>query len=224
MKLGVVSFLAALVAVPLTAQAAESPARFAVTLRATIVEELQYEVSRNEEECLIVRSGSGGRELTLRSIRATRIQVGGEGGGVTYRPSRVTARLTGTANLGGYVELKRCRGAPPERITADCKSRLLPARGVRPGFRRPAPNTIAFGAGTSVRGEFRVCGFNQPFPGSWLDLAPGRVDEQALLSGRSLRVIARGSVTKTVPPADTRGVKVTRRMTVRWTLTFRRLG
>jgi hypothetical protein len=59
--------------------------------------------------------------------------------------------------------------------------------------------------------------------GAWLDLAQGSIGEDALLNGRSLRVIARGVATReeAQPEYDARNVR--RRSTVRWTLTFRRL-
>lgn len=60
--------------------------------------------------------------------------------------------------------------------------------------------------------------------GGGFDLALGRVDEEALLSGRSLRVVAAGSATKEDVVVSTPTITVTQRTTVRWTLTFRRQG
>jgi hypothetical protein len=223
MKLGVLSFVAALLAAPLAAQAADSPARFAVTLRATVVDRFTYEFSRREGECLIQRSGSGGRELRLRSVRAARIQVIRGAGGLVYRPNRVTVQLTGRSTGGSFTEVRVCRAQPIERKHGDCGPNELSARVVRARFRRPSPNRIAFQS--SPRPPASVCGLSRQFPllGAWLDLARGSIDEDALLNGRSLRVVARGVATREEAVPEYDALNVTRRSTVRWTLTFRRL-
>jgi hypothetical protein len=221
MKLGVLSFVAALLAAPLAAQAADSPDRFAVTLRASVLDSFTYEVSRREEECVIRRSGSGGRELRFRSLRPARIQVTGGADGAVYRPSRVAARVTGTATGGSFTETRACRAAPIERTVGDCKPRGLTPRRIRAGFRRPGPDALVFRPASS--GDVPLCGLDQSYPGGWLHLAPGRVDEDALLNGRSLRVVAGAAATRERMIASTRTVKITQRTTIRWTLTFRRL-
>jgi hypothetical protein len=220
MKLGFVSFFAALVAAPLAAQAAEPPARFAVTLRATVTDVFTYDVTRSEDECHIHRSGSGGRQLQLRSLRPARIQVSGGPEGAVYRPSRVAVRVTSRSGTGSFDETRICRGAPLGRLAGDCKAPLK-ARGVRLGFFRAGPGALLFRR-WSV-GDVSLCGLDQSHPGGWLNLAPGRVDEDALLSGRSLRVVASGSATKEDVVTSTPTLKVTQKTTVRWTLTFRRL-
>jgi hypothetical protein len=224
MKLGVLSFLAALLAAPLAAQAAESQARFAVTLQATIADKITYEMTRVEEECRVQLSGTSGQARTVRSVRRTRMEVGTTVGGVSYRPSWVAARSTGRTTVGSFEESRICRAAPIERRTGECEAKALTPRRLRARVQRPGPDRLAFRTAASARAEIRVCGLGQPYPGGWLDLAPGRVDENALLNGRSLRVVARGSVRKTVTLAATASVKISRRTTVRWTLIFRRLG
>jgi hypothetical protein len=221
MKLAVVSFFAALLTAPLAAQAADAPQRFAVTLRATVADRLTYEVTRSEGECRIGREGSGGRQLTLRTIRPTRIEVR-RGVTVAYRPSRVGARVTGRANLGAYSETRVCRAAPIRRLTADCESRVLRPRGVRARFSRPARGAIAFASGG--RGDVAVCGLEQQYAGGWLHLARGGISERALLDGRARTVVARGSATKNIVLVNEPARKTRLRAVVRWTLTFRRLG
>jgi hypothetical protein len=220
MKLGFVSFFAALVAAPLAAQAAEPPARFAVTLRATVTDGFAYDVTRSEDECQVHRSGSGSRRLQLRSLRPTRLRISGGPDGAVYRPTRVAARIMGRSGTGSFDETRICRGAPLGRLTGDCKAPLK-ARAVRPGFSRTGPGALLFRK-WSV-GDVSLCGLDQTYPGGWLHLAPGRVDEEALLSGRSLRVVASGSATKEDVVTSTPTLKITQKTTVRWTLTFRRL-
>jgi hypothetical protein len=221
MKLAVVSFFAALLTAPLAARAADAPQRFAVTLRATVEDRVTYELNRSEAECRIKREGSGGRQLTLRTIRPTRIAVSG-GATVAYRPSRVGARVTGRANLGAYSETRVCRAAPIQRLTADCASRVLAPRGVRARFRRPARGAIAFASGGG--GDVAVCGLEQQPAGGWLHLARGRIAERVLLGGGTRRVVARGAATREIVLVDEPAKNVRLRAIVRWTLTFRRLG
>jgi hypothetical protein len=97
MKLVLVSFFVVLVAAPLAAQAAQPPARFAVTLNGVVVDHLTYATTRVTEDCSIRRTGFGGRELQLRSPQATAIQVTRGPTGLVYRPSRVLAFVTGKA-------------------------------------------------------------------------------------------------------------------------------
>jgi hypothetical protein len=73
MRLAALAFLAALLLAPLAAQAAQSPARFAVTLQGTIVDRLTYERTAVEDECTSHKTGNGGRGLAIRSLRPTTI-------------------------------------------------------------------------------------------------------------------------------------------------------
>jgi hypothetical protein len=80
----------------------------------------------------------------------------------------------------------------------------------RPPVRRPA--------------TIRLCGLDRSVgSGSWLNLAIGRVDEQALLAGRVARVVARGEASRRRNVIAEQDLSVSERVTVRWTLTFRRL-
>jgi hypothetical protein len=56
-----------------------------------------YSLVRVSEDCSIRRTGFGGRELRLRSPRATGIRVTRGAAGLVYRPSRLLARVTGRA-------------------------------------------------------------------------------------------------------------------------------
>jgi hypothetical protein len=225
MKLGVLSFVAALLAAPLAAQAADTPARFAGSLRATVVDRFTYELSQRDGECTVRRSGSGGRELKLRSVRAARIVVSGGAAGVVYRPSRLAVRLTGRSIAGSFDELRVCRAEPIERTKEDCRVVSLSARVLRPRFHRPSRNRIAFRSTPRPGDPIGVCGLGRRSPVSaWLDLAKGSLDEDALLSGRSRRVIVRGRTTRQGTVLEESGLTVKQRATVSWTLTFRRLG
>ena len=123
MKLAIVSFVAALVVAPLAAQAAAPPARFAATLDATVVDHFTYGWTRVSEDCSIRRTGFGGRELQLRSPRATAIAVTRGSAGLRYRPSAVLARVTWKATSGSFGEVKRCRAEPILKATGHCKAR-----------------------------------------------------------------------------------------------------
>jgi hypothetical protein len=68
-----------------------------------------------------------------------------------------------------------------------------------------------------------ACGLDRPLPGGWLNQFPGRIDQDALLAGRSLRVVARASGTRQSTFNGDPLFQRTQRTTVRWTLTFRRL-
>jgi hypothetical protein len=222
MKLVLVSFFVVLVAAPLAAQAAQPPARFAVTLNGVVVDHFTYATTRVTEDCSIRRTGFGGRELQLRSPQATTIQVTRGPTGLVYRPSRVLARVTGKATIGSFGDVKRCRAEPVLKASGDCKARTLEPRRVQAGF-RSGRGTLAFQK-PAVPGDVQLCGLDQTYQGGWLHLAPGRVDGSALLKGIVLRVVAHGSTKREATIVSTPTLRVTQRTTVRWTLTFRRLS
>jgi hypothetical protein len=223
MRLASLGVLAALLAAPLAAQAARPPDRFAVTLQGTIVDNLTYERIVVGEECTAQRTGQGGRGLAIRSLRPTTIEVSGGAARVAYRPARVVAlRVAATTLPGGYSEVRRCRFLPPERLTGKCARAPGAVRRMRAAF-RSGRNAILFRPAPS-RVDVTACGLDLPMSGGWLDLVPGRIDQNALVNGRSRRVTSRASGTRAVTIADDPDLQVTRRTTVRWTLTFRRLS
>jgi hypothetical protein len=115
MRLAALGFVAALMVAPLAAQAAQQPARFAVTLQGKIVDNLTYERIVVAEDCSSQRTGEGGRELAIRSVRPITIEVSGNASRVVYRPAQVgTLRVAATRLAGSYAEIKRCRFLPPE--------------------------------------------------------------------------------------------------------------
>jgi hypothetical protein len=191
MKLALVSFFVALVAAPLAAQAAEPPARFAVTLDGVVLDHFTYGTTRVTEDCSIRRAGFGGRELQLRGPQATAIQVTRGPTGLVHRPGWVLARVTGKATIGSFGDVKRCRAEPILKASGDCKARTLEPRRVQAGF-RSGRGALAFQK-PSVPGGVQVCGLNQTYSGGWLELAPGRLSENALLNGTAVRVVARGA-------------------------------
>jgi hypothetical protein len=209
------------VAASLAAQAAAPPARFAARLNATVVDHFTYGWTRVSEDCSIRRTGFGGRELQLRSPRATAIAVTRSGAGLRYRPSAVLARVTGKATSGSFGDVKRCRAEPILKATGDCKARTLAPRSVRAGF-RSGRAAFAFEK-PATPDEVRLCGLDPTYLGGWLQLAPGRVNGEALLNGTAARAVARGSARREATIVDTPTLRVTQRTTVRWSLTFRRL-
>lgn len=221
MKLAIVSFVAALVAAPLAAQAAAPPPRFAATLNATVVDHFTYAWTRVSEDCSIRRTGFGGRELQLRSPRATALQVTRSSAGLRYRPSWVLARVSGRTRTGAFGEVKRCRAEPILKASGDCKAKTLVPRRVRAGF-RSSRSAFAFQEPTAP-GDVEICGLEPTYPGGWLQLAPGRVNGDALLNGTAARAVARGSARHEATLVNTPTLRVTQQTTVRWTLAFRRL-
>lgn len=225
MRLAVFGFVAALLAAPLAAQAAQSPARFSVTLHATLLDRISYERTRSDEECSSRRTGTGGHELTLRSVVPTTIRVSRRGGSTVFRPARVAAvHRSGTSLAASYSEFRRCRFLPPERLSGKCDARPLPAVRGPANLSRPSRNRIVFGRAATR--TTTACGLETRLQlAGWLNLAPGAVDERALLSGRALRVRARGSANRELaPPTGDPTLKVTERVVINWTLTFRRLA
>lgn len=224
MRLAALGLLAALLAAPLAAQAARPPARFAVTLQGTIVDHLAYERVVVDEECTTERTGRGGRGLTIRSLRPTMIEVTGGTTRVVYRPARVAAlRVAATSLAGEYVELRSCRFLPPERRLGKCRQAPGSVRRLQAGF-RSARNSILFGHPGPSRGDVTACGLDRAMLGGWLNLVRGRIDEGALLNGRSRRVFARAARTREGTIGGDPTLTGTQQTTVRWTLTFRRLG
>lgn len=223
MRLAAFAFFAALLLAPLAAQAAQPPARFAVTLEGTIVDRLTYEQNVADEECTSRKTGDGGRELAVRSLRPTRIEVTRGASGVAYRPARVAAlRVAATRLAGTFSELRRCRFLPPERLSGRCQRAAGTVQRMRAGF-RTRRSTVLFGRSPAL-GDATACGLDQKVTGGWLNLVRGRIDQDALLNGRSLRVVARASGTRESTIGNDPTLKVTQRTTVRWALTFRRLG
>jgi hypothetical protein len=155
-----VSFVAALVAAPLAAQAAAPPGRFAATLNATVVDHFTYAWTRVSEDCSIRRTGFGGRELQLRSPHATTIQVTRSATGLRYRPSWIPARVTGKTTRGSFGKVKRCRAEPIFKASGDCKAKSLVPRRVRAGF-RSGRSAFAFQA-PATPGEVELWGLTRP--------------------------------------------------------------
>ena len=226
MRLAVYGFVAALLAAPLAAQAAQPPARFAVTLQATIVDRISYEFLHSDEECTARRTGTGGHELKLRSVVPTTIQISRRGARTVFRPARIAAvRRSGTSLAASWSEFRRCRFLPPERFSGKCEAKPLPVARRPVALRRPSANRIAFGR--AATGLATACGLDARIQlAGWLNLAPGTVNEDALLNGRSLRVRARGSANREVkgPPTGDPTLKTTERVVINWTLMFRRLS
>jgi hypothetical protein len=222
MRLAALGVLAALLTAPLAAQAAQQPTRFAVTLQGKIVDALSYDRTIVGEDCIILRTGTGGRELTIRSLRPTTIEVAG-GSRVASRPAHVsTLRVTATTRPGSYTEIRHCRFLPPEKLIVDCRAGAVTVRRVQAGF-RGVRNAILFRRPVTMPSDLTACGLGVSVPGGWLHGFPGRIDQRALLAGRSLRVTARASGTRQRTDDSDPAFKRTQQTTVGWMLTFRRL-
>jgi hypothetical protein len=221
MRLALVSFLAALVAAPLAAQAAPSPTTWAVTLSGTVTDSFEYSEGRVEERCRIRRIGTSGRRLVFRSARATRIQVSQGAPVARYGPSRLRAvRITGGNTGGSVTETKFCPGLPLERKTIECRATRAAPRLARLGFRARRTSIAFVRPGRSTAS---VCGLATPQTGGWLDIATAPASHAELLAGRSRRVFVRGTATEEVRNPGP-SLEIVRKTTVRWTLTFRRVG
>ena len=225
MKLVFVSFLAALAAAPLAAQAAQAPARYSVTLNGRIVESYSYSRTTREFDCQISRFGSVTRTTEIRSVRATVVQAARERGRAGYRPSVLGAlRLSATNGGSNWTERRICRGAPIETRTGTCAPRQDRPRAIRARIAWGGPNRIVFRPDSSGPANVPLCGLSETVRSSGrLSVAPGRVDEEALLLDRSRRVIARASVTRDGNIGSDPNTSIGENLEVRWTLTFRRL-
>jgi hypothetical protein len=223
MRFAALAVPAALLLAPLAAQAAQPPARFAVTLTGTVVDRVTYSRTVVDEECTSTRTGEGGRELASRSLRPTVIAVSRQGSRTVYRPARVGPLRVAAATLaGGFSELRRCRFLPPERVNGTCGRAVGTVRRMRAGFQR-ARNAIRFRRPGASR-DLRPCGLDRAISGGWLNLVSGRIDEAALLTGRSLHVVARASGARESTNAVEPTLQVTQQTTVRWTLVLRRVA
>jgi hypothetical protein len=221
MKLVLVGVLAAL-AVPIAAGAAGQSQDWSATLTGRIVEEYGYTQAIRDSDCTVTRIGHTRREVVVRSLRPTALRVEEVGTRVRYRPSsvgRVSVRTV--AGGGGWSETLRCRGGPIERRDGTCEAAPASRRVERVAFRRAGTNRIAFrsrgaspvalcGAGRAVRSD------------TWLHVAPGRVDEVMLASGRRARVVARGATTLDRNVVEEPQFTVGQNARITWTLAFRR--
>lgn len=225
MKLAVLSFLAALVAAPLAAQAAAPPARYAVTLSGRVVGTYSYVRTSRENECFISRMGQERRELVFRSLRATTMEISRVRNRADYRPTTLArVRVNGTVGGRSWFESRRCRGGPVERSEGTCQPIQQRARLLRLRFRWAGVNRIWFRPPAARGPNVILCGITRGLPmRGWLNEAIGRVDEDALLAGRSLRVQGRGEVRRQGNAIEEQELTVGEELTVRWTLTFRRL-
>jgi hypothetical protein len=222
MRLALLGSVALLLAAAVGADAATST-RYAVTLTGTVVDGVTFDRSQPAgAECRIHRHGTGRRTLSVISVRATAIAVSRSGRRVAYRPVRLPLRIRGTVGRGTYTETKICRAAPLEQKQADCRGETLAPRRVSGSLARPAAGRVGFAAPKTAE-QVGACGLERLVPGGWLDHAAAKIDEAALLRG-ARRVVAKGSATGRTLISDPTGARVERQTTVRWTLTFRRLG
>lgn len=225
MKLVVVTFLAALVVAPLAAEAAQAPTRYGATLSGRIVENYSYNRTTREDECQISRFGSTTRTVEIRSVRRTAIEAVRAPGRATYRPAMLSAlRVTGTTGGSNWIERRVCRGAPIETRNGTCAPKQDRPRTIRAQIGWGGPNRIVFRPDSTLEAQVSLCGLGMPVQSRGrLSLGPGRVDEEALLMGRSLRVFARASVTRDANIEPDTQTTIGENLEVRWTLTFRRL-
>jgi hypothetical protein len=117
--------------------------------------------------------------------------------------------------------MKRCRAEPILKASGNCKAKTLVPRRIRAAF-RSGRSAFAFQE-SAASGDVEICGLDPIYPGGWLQLAPGRVNGNALLNGTAARAVARGAARHEAVIVNTPTLRVTQETTVHWTLTFRRL-
>jgi hypothetical protein len=227
MKLAAVSVVTALLAAPLAAQAAAPPARWAVTLSGRVVETYSYNESERQEECVRSRIGTSMRELRVASVAPTVVTVTRAGARATYTPPRLRrVQLRQSVGKGSWSEFLRCLGDPISRGSGSCDARSVPRRTLRPIFVWGGANRIVF-RGSVAAAPLRLCGLDRTIGATdaWLNMAPGRVDEDALLARRARRVVARAELTRDANlPGEPSTTSIHQRIRVVWTLWFRRLS
>jgi hypothetical protein len=217
MKLALVSFLAALAAAPLAAQAAPSGTRYAVSLQATVAEQTTYTQSGSDgEDCTFTKTGSDGRRLLVHAVRPARVAA---------IRGTVRVAVTGARVRGSWSQLRKCRFSPPERLNGKCAPSRINRIVANVSFRRSAPNRIAVGPAGPRLSSLPLCGLAEPVQaGAWIDLAVGSVAERQLRAGKA-RVLATGTAERerTLSPATDPTLKLTQKLTIAWRLVFRRL-
>ena len=225
MRLAVLGFLAALVALPIAAEAAQPPTRWAVTLSGRVVETYNYGNASRSAECIVRRVGKTTREWRVTSTRPTIVSVQRSSSHARYRPGQLfSVRLTRSSGKGSWTEMRQCLG---EEILTDsgvCNASSQQGR-ARPAFGWAGANRIAFRRRSGVA-PLRMCGFDRAVTSSdpWLSVALGRVDEEVLLAGSSRRVVARADVSRdAMLPFEPPSGSMTQNLRVVWTLLFRRL-
>ena len=224
MKLAVLGFLAALVALPLAAEAAQPPTRWAVTLSGRVVETYNYGTANRNAECTVRRFGKTTREWRVASTSHRRQRRALE---LTRQvPARTAPPRTHyeVRGKGSWTEMRQCLGEEILTDSGTCGASSQQGR-ARPAFGWAGANRIAFRRRSGVA-ALRLCGFDRSIasPDSWLSVAPGRVDEEVLLAGSRRRVVARADVSRDAmlsfePPSGS----MTQNLRVVWTLLFRRL-
>lgn len=225
MKLAVMGFLAALVALPLAAEAAQPPTRWAVTLSGRVVETYNYGTADRDAECIVRRFGKTTREWRVTSTGPTVVSVQRSSSHARYRPGQLSrVRITRSAGKGSWTEMRQCLGEEIRTDSGTCNSSAQSGR-ARPAYGWAGANRIAFRR-RSVSAALRLCGFDRAVtsPDSWLSVARGRVDEEVLLAGSRRRVVARADVSRdAMLPFEPPSGSMTQHIRVVWTLTFRRL-
>lgn len=225
MRLALPGFLAVLVALPLAAEAAEPPTRWAVTLSGRVVETYNYGNAGRDAECIVRRFGKTTREWRVVSTRPTVISVERWSSRARYRPGQlVRVRVTRSSGKGSWTEMRQCLGEEIRTDSGTCSASTQRGR-ARPAFGWAGANRIAFRRRTGVA-PLRLCGFDQAVSSSdsWLSVAPGRVDEEVLLAGSRRRVVARADVSRdAMLPFEPPSGSMTQNLRVVWTLQFRRL-
>ena len=226
MKLAVLGFLAALVALPLAAEAAQPPTRWAVTLSGRVVETYNYGTAGRDAECIVRRFGKTTREWRVTSTGPTVVSVQRSSSHARYRPGQLfRVRLTRSSGKGSWTETRQCLGEEIRTEAGMCTPRSQQGR-ARPAFGWAGANRIAFRR-RSTGAALRLCGFDRGVtsPDSWLSVAPGRVDEEVLLAGSRRRVVARADVSRdAMLPFEPPSGSMTQNLRVVWTLLFRRLS
>ena len=227
MKLAVLGFLAALVALPLAAEAAQPPTRWAVTLSGRVVETYNYGTAGRDAECIVRRFGKTTREWRVTSTGPTVVSVQRSSSHARYRPGQLfRVRLTRSSGKGSWTEMRQCLGEEIRTEAGTCTREVTAGTGaarVRMGRREPdcLPPSL------NGRVALRLCGFDRGVtsPDSWLSVAPGRVDEEVLLAGSRRRVVARADVSRdAMLPFEPPSGSMTQHLRVVWTLLFRRLS
>lgn len=226
MRLAVLGFLAALAALPLAAEAAQPPTRWAVTLSGRVVETYNYGNANRTAECTVRRFGKTTREWRVASTSPTVVSVQRWSSRARYRPGQLFhVRVTRSAGKGLWSEMRQCLGEEIVTDSGTCSAGSQQGR-ARPAFGWAGANRIAFRRRSGVA-ALRLCGFDRSVasPDSWLSVAPGRVDEEVLLAGSRRRVVARADVSRdAMLPFEPPSGSMTQNLRVVWTLLFRRLS
>lgn len=203
-------------------------ATFRVALTGTTTMSWRYRRESNAGDCTRTRTGTATRTLRVRSLRPSTVTVLGAPGRVRYAGTTVR-HLAGTVRQRGSGRVASS-GPPPCETSVE----VLDCAGVERSFRNASVRFVSPRRGAlslrRIRGGVGDRQVRSNCPGEpravkvrtpGIELAPGRISEQALFDPTAAVSFASGSYEETTTFTGPEEGRVVER--VGWTLTFTRV-